>query len=66
MSHTSTHHANGDDSETVSEKIDKSIHSEDAPLGEQSPSAPFMLVALSYLGVGLLVMLVIIAAIFLA
>jgi hypothetical protein len=35
--------------EPITKKIDKSIHSEDEPLGKQAPGAPFALVGLTYL-----------------
>ena len=45
--------------EPISEKVSRSVHSEDPPLGDQVPEAPFALVALGYMGVAALVMLVV-------
>jgi len=35
--------------ETMSEKVVKSVQSEDRPLGEVEPAAPFVMVGLSYM-----------------
>jgi len=42
----------------LNEEFDKSLHSEDAPLGEKAPGTPFALVALSYLAILLLAIVI--------
>jgi len=35
--------------ETITEKVEKSLHSQDKPLGDIEPAAPFIMVGLSYM-----------------
>lgn len=35
--------------EKITEKIDKALHSEDRPIGDVEPAAPFVMVGLSYM-----------------
>lgn len=52
-------------SEKIMDKVERSVKSEDHPMGDKEPSGPFIVVALSYLAVGLIVTLIIAAMIFL-
>lgn len=35
--------------EKITEKVDKALHSEDRPIGDVEPAAPFVMVGLSYM-----------------